>query len=144
MSSAVKISDDLLENARIYAKTFHRSAAGQIEYWAKIGRLAEENPELPFHFIQGILLSLEVIIVQTALFGKQKKKLHENQVTALDQAVKHIVEKPLMGALKKGDLQGVRVYKFKIVAQEYLLAYVETKKQITLLTVGTHENFIKI
>ena len=59
MSSAVKISDDLLVSARIYAKTFHRSAAGQIEYWAKIGRLAEENPDLPFHFIQGVLISME-------------------------------------------------------------------------------------
>ena len=31
----------------------------QIEHWAKIGRLAEETPDLPYSFIKDILLSLE-------------------------------------------------------------------------------------
>ena len=59
MSRAVKISEELVSQARIYAKTFHRSTAGQIEYWAKIGRIAEENPDLPYQFIHELLLSLE-------------------------------------------------------------------------------------
>ncbi|MCX7126261.1 MAG: ParD-like family protein [Gammaproteobacteria bacterium] len=59
MSHAIKISEDLFKTARIYSKTFHRSTAGQIEYWAKIGRIVEENPDLPYEFIQGILISLE-------------------------------------------------------------------------------------
>lgn len=59
MSSAVKISDDLVFKARTYAKAFHRSTAGQIEYWAKIGLLMEENPDLPFHFIQATLIGME-------------------------------------------------------------------------------------
>lgn len=53
MSHAIKISEDLFKTARIYSKTFHRSTAGQIEYWAKIGRIVEENPDLPYEFIQG-------------------------------------------------------------------------------------------
>lgn len=59
MASAVKISDDLLFKARTYAKTFHRSTAGQIEYWAKIGQLVEENPDLPYPFIQDTLIGME-------------------------------------------------------------------------------------
>lgn len=59
MSSAVKISDHLLSVARVFAKTYHRSTAGQIEYWAKIGQLAEENPDLPYHFIHDMLIGLE-------------------------------------------------------------------------------------
>jgi len=35
----VKVSDDLFEKAKITSKVFHRSIAGQIEYWAKIGQL---------------------------------------------------------------------------------------------------------
>ena len=31
----------------------------QIEHWVKIGRIAEENPDLPYNFIKDILLSLE-------------------------------------------------------------------------------------
>jgi hypothetical protein len=27
----------------------------QIEHWAKIGKIAEENPDLPYEFIQKIL-----------------------------------------------------------------------------------------
>jgi hypothetical protein len=37
----------------------HRSTSGQIEYWAKIGQLAEENPDLPFSFIQDISMGLK-------------------------------------------------------------------------------------
>jgi hypothetical protein len=31
----------------------------QIEYWSRIGKLAEENPDLPFSFIQETLLAIE-------------------------------------------------------------------------------------
>jgi hypothetical protein len=61
MSAAVKISDDLVLKARITSKIFKRSIAGQIEYWAKIGQIVEENPELPLPFIQDILIGKEQI-----------------------------------------------------------------------------------
>lgn len=82
-------------------------------------------------------------ITQTKQFGKQKKKLHASQIAALDKAVLIVAGNPTIGDLKKGDLQGVRVYKFKIAHQEYLLAYVDTKTQISLLAVATHENFYR-
>ncbi len=58
MVHAVKISEELFEHAKINAKVFHRSAAGQIEYWAKIGQLVEQNPDLPFSFVQDILITV--------------------------------------------------------------------------------------
>lgn len=61
MSTAVKVSDDLFAKAKIKSKIFKRSIAGQIEYWAKIGQLVEENPDLPLPFIQDVLLGREEI-----------------------------------------------------------------------------------
>jgi hypothetical protein len=61
MSTAVKISDDLVIKAKIKSKIFKRSIAGQIEYWASIGQIIEENPELPLPFIQDILVGREQI-----------------------------------------------------------------------------------
>ena len=40
-------------------RALNRSVAGQIEYWAKIGQLVEENPELPYSFIRDSLLGIE-------------------------------------------------------------------------------------
>ncbi len=59
MPTAVKISDELIAQARIKSKIFKRSIAGQIEYWAQIGQIIEENPDLPLPFIQDILLGKE-------------------------------------------------------------------------------------
>ena len=61
MATAVKVSDELFTKAKIRSKIFKRSIAGQIEYWAKIGQLVEENPDLPLPFIQNILVGREQI-----------------------------------------------------------------------------------
>lgn len=61
MSTAVKISDDLVAKAKIKSKVFKRSIAGQIEYWAKIGQIVEDNPDLPLPLIQDILVGKEQI-----------------------------------------------------------------------------------
>ncbi len=61
MATAVKISDELFEKAKIQSKVFKRSIAGQIEYWAKIGQMIEENPDLPLPLIQNILVGREEI-----------------------------------------------------------------------------------
>jgi hypothetical protein len=61
MATAVKVSDDLFKKAQIKSKIFKRSIAGQIEYWAKIGQMVEENPDLPLPFIQDILIGREQI-----------------------------------------------------------------------------------
>ena len=61
MAKAVKVSDDLFEKAKIKSKIYKRSIAGQIEYWAKIGQMIEENPDLPLPFIQDVLMGREQI-----------------------------------------------------------------------------------
>lgn len=43
--------------AKRYAVIEHRSLPKQIEYWSRIGKIAEENPDLPFAMIRDILLA---------------------------------------------------------------------------------------
>jgi hypothetical protein len=61
MPTAVRISDDLVKSARKVSKVENRSVTGQIEYWAKIGQIAEENPEMSYKLIKEILLGLNDI-----------------------------------------------------------------------------------
>ena len=59
MSKAIKLSESLIKDAVINGKAQHRSAPKQIEYWARIGKIADENPDLPLGFIKGILTGME-------------------------------------------------------------------------------------
>ena len=59
MSKAIKISDEIANEARISAKVSRRSMAGQVEYWASIGKIAEENPGLSYSVVHDILLGRE-------------------------------------------------------------------------------------
>lgn len=88
---------------------------------------------------------MSVNIVQTLSFKKTVKKLHQNQKKDLDKAVKAIVENPNIGDEKVGDLSGISVYKFQMVKQLTLLAYKYEDQTITLtlLALGTHENFYR-
>ncbi len=84
-------------------------------------------------------------VVQTPTFIKESKKLHNNQKKDLDAAVKAIVANPLVGDMKKGDLNGVQVYKFKMVQQLTLLAYEWRKDELLLilLALGKVHPFVK-
>tara|TARA_B110000037_G_scaffold175204_1_gene199692 strand:+ start:365 stop:634 length:270 start_codon:yes stop_codon:yes gene_type:complete len=82
-------------------------------------------------------------VVQTGSFRRKAKKPHATEKTALDRAVRKLVASPESGASKKGDLAGVRVLKYKVKAQQYLLAYSYEPELITLLAIGTHENFYR-
>ena len=44
----VKISDELHEEVRKTSAVMERSINSQAEFWLKIGRLAEQNPELTY------------------------------------------------------------------------------------------------
>ena len=43
MPSAVKLSDEIVKDARREAKLMKRSIAGQVEYWANLGRTIESS-----------------------------------------------------------------------------------------------------
>ena len=57
MSINVKLSETLIESAKRHGAVEHRSVPKQIEYWARIGKIATENPDLPFSVIRDILLA---------------------------------------------------------------------------------------
>ena len=59
MSTAIKISEDLVSSAKPYAAAMQRSVTKQIEYWAKLGTAAEDNQDLPVSMILDILVSME-------------------------------------------------------------------------------------
>lgn len=86
-----------------------------------------------------------VKVEQTKTFAKIIKKLKSNHRIELEIAVKKIIENPQIGVAKVGDLGDVRVLNFKINKQLYLLAYMYNpiKELITLLALGSHENFYK-
>ena len=75
MSKAVKLSERIVSDAKIVSKAFNRSAAGQIEYWARIGKIAEENPDLTYEFIKNILIAqqeVEADRVEAYFFGEEQ------------------------------------------------------------------------
>jgi len=59
MAVAIKLPDELVNDARLYAKAEHRTPPKQIEHWARLGKIAEENPDLPLEFIRELMLSHE-------------------------------------------------------------------------------------
>jgi hypothetical protein len=61
MSTTIKLSDDLINEAKRHAAVYSRSTPKQIEYWSRIGKIAEENPDLTYSFIQDILLAQQEV-----------------------------------------------------------------------------------
>jgi len=59
IATAVRVSDELLNDAKRFSRVDHRSLAGQIEHWARIGKCAEENPDLTYALVKEILIGLE-------------------------------------------------------------------------------------
>jgi ParD-like antitoxin of type II bacterial toxin-antitoxin system len=57
VSTTIKLPDDMLREAKRYGAIYSRSTPRQIEYWARIGKIAEENPDLSYSFIKDILLA---------------------------------------------------------------------------------------
>ncbi|WP_297481122.1 type II toxin-antitoxin system RelE/ParE family toxin [uncultured Photobacterium sp.] len=84
-------------------------------------------------------------ILQTPTFKKAVKKLHKNQKTDLDNAIRQLLTDPYLGEQKKGDLSFLRVYKFKMVKQLTLLGYSYEDGTVTLelIALGSHENFYR-
>ena len=88
-------------------------------------------------------MSENVLVRQTIMFKRAYKRLHPNQKADVDDAVADIVREPTVGEVKKGDLAGVYVYKFKCNGQLTLLAYEYDPNTRLLLLLGSHENFYR-
>ncbi len=57
MSISIRIDDALYETAKTRARAEMRSVPQQVSYWAKIGRAALDNPDLPIEFVRDTLLA---------------------------------------------------------------------------------------
>ncbi|MDO9372197.1 MAG: type II toxin-antitoxin system RelE/ParE family toxin [Gammaproteobacteria bacterium] len=84
-------------------------------------------------------------LIATPRFARATKKLLSAEKEALDEAVRAIVANPGIGEVKKGDLAGVQVYKYRVKTELILLAYrvAENEDAIKLLAFGPHENFYR-
>jgi mRNA-degrading endonuclease YafQ of YafQ-DinJ toxin-antitoxin module len=89
------------------------------------------------------MASKQIQVTQSSVFARGYKKLHHRQKQDVDAAVNVIVEDPLAGEVKRGDLAGVYVYKFKSQTQIMLIAYEFDPKTRHLLLLGSHENFYR-
>ena len=69
MSVNVKLSEGLVEQAKMYAHIEHRSVPKQIEYWSRIGKIAQENPDLPFAMIRDILIADQEPVIGEYVFS---------------------------------------------------------------------------
>lgn len=94
------------------------------------------------------LVKLRIIglkIRQANQFKKSIKKFPNQIKLLVDAEVRKIAEDPFIGEQKKGDLDFLRVHKFKVSRQQYLLGYTyqEDIVTITLLKLSPHENFYR-
>lgn len=56
-TSSIRLDEDLVEKAAIMAKAFNRTTPKQIEHWAKIGEIMEDNPDLPYEFVKQVIIA---------------------------------------------------------------------------------------
>lgn len=54
---SVRLDQDLIEKATIMAKALDRTPPKQIEHWAKIGKMMEDNPELSYAFVREAVIA---------------------------------------------------------------------------------------
>ncbi len=74
MGMPVRIDDQLYDLARSEAAVEKRTIAGQIEYWALVGRAALDNPDLPVTFVAESLASLAEPREQATPFVPRSRK----------------------------------------------------------------------
>ena len=83
-------------------------------------------------------------IYQSRSFEKKVKKFNEKEKYELDNEIKQIIQNPLIGTEKKGDLRGVFVHKFSLQNQQYLVSYRFIKEEsLELIMIGPHENYYR-
>ena len=57
MGIPIRIDETIYNEAKKIASAECRSIPNQIEFWAKIGKCALDNPDLPIEFIKDLLIS---------------------------------------------------------------------------------------
>ena len=57
MGVPIRIDEDIYNEAKKTAKAEFRTIPNQIEYWAKLGKCALDNPDLPIEFIKELIVT---------------------------------------------------------------------------------------
>ena len=82
-------------------------------------------------------------ILQSRSFEKKTKRLTKKQKNILDKQIRKILDNPIIGQEKKGDLRGIYVHKFKIETTQYLISYRFVGDALELIMIGPHENYYR-
>jgi len=82
-------------------------------------------------------------IFQLPPFKKYVKKLPRHLQQVVLDAVEDISSNTALGESKRGDLEGFRVYKFRMGHQLILMAYRVENDSLILYQAGSHENFYR-
>ena len=69
MSINIKLSDALVEQARVYGHIELRSVPKQIDYWSQFGKITQENLDLPFSMIREILIADQEPVIGEYVFN---------------------------------------------------------------------------
>ncbi|NYT74850.1 hypothetical protein HZU72_20875 [Halomonas sp. QX-2] len=56
-TNSIRLDQQLIEKATIIAKALDRTTPKQIEHWAKIGEMMEDNPDLPYEFVKQAIIA---------------------------------------------------------------------------------------
>lgn len=56
-TASIRLDQDLVDKASIMAKALNRTTPKQIEHWAKIGEMMEDNPDLPYEFVRQAIIA---------------------------------------------------------------------------------------
>jgi len=69
--------------------------------------------------------------------------LYKSQIKILDKEIRKISDNPGIGHGKRGTVENVRVYKFHIEKQLFLIAYELDNDVLNLIMIGSHENYYR-
>jgi len=56
-SNSIRLDQELIEQAAIMGKALNRTTPKQIEHWARIGQIMEDNPDLPYEFVKQAIIA---------------------------------------------------------------------------------------
>lgn len=56
-TASIRLNKELVDKAYAIAKAKHRTPPKQIEHWATIGQIMEDNPDLSYEFVRQLLVA---------------------------------------------------------------------------------------
>lgn len=87
----------------------------------------------------------EIAVYETRRFRKSLARLSDPSQSLVEDEIDRLITEPLLGIQKKGDLVHLRVHKFQLGSQEWMLGYNWDEGELTihLLQLGSHENYYR-